>query len=88
MKSYTVYDLVMKMNGPIKPAGETNADDKRLENLKELTRVSSMIIDDIADVAAYSARYEHSIQVLSKAAIDHLEGIRDYLNNLLGEETK
>jgi len=48
----TSYDVVKKLIGEIAPQGETNIDQKRLENLKEMTELVDQLLTDISLVAA------------------------------------
>ena len=45
-----MHDVVTKLTGPIKPVGETNADNERFENLKELTDLVNKLVTDIDGV--------------------------------------
>ena len=45
-----LYDVVMKLNGPISPVGETNEDNTRFQNLVQLTGLVDKLLTDIDDV--------------------------------------
>ena len=45
-----IYEVVKKLIGPINPVGATHIDEKRLENLKELTRLVDNLLSDIDKV--------------------------------------
>jgi hypothetical protein len=51
MEKFDVYDLVKKIIGEINPIGETNADEERFENLKTMTELVDMLLDDIDRVS-------------------------------------
>jgi hypothetical protein len=56
-----IYDVVIKLIGPVMPIGETNADEKRFENLKTMTELVDALLSDIDAVAtANKDRYEAS----------------------------
>jgi hypothetical protein len=60
-------DVVMRLNGPIEPVGDTNIDEKRLENLKALCVLTGLLLDRIESVS--EAYGDHMASV--KAAKDH-----------------
>lgn len=45
-----VYDVVIKLIGPIEPIGETNTDNNRFENLKAMTELVDELLTDIDTV--------------------------------------
>lgn len=71
----TLYDVVKKLVGDIDPVGETNADEKRFENLKDMTQLVDMLVGDIDRVASNKNRVEHSM----KRAGQHAD---NFLTNL------
>lgn len=58
----TYAEIVDKLIGPVNPVGETNADDKRFENLKALCDLSEHITRRISEVATNKDRHEYSIK--------------------------
>lgn len=60
-------DVVMRLNGPIDPVGESHTDQRRLENLEALCDLTSLLLDRIEAVA--EAYGDHMASV--KAAKDH-----------------
>ena len=50
-----IYEIVKKLIGNTEPIGCSNEDANRLENLKELIKLSNMLNNDIV----YLARYIH-----------------------------
>lgn len=58
-----LYDVVIKLIGPIYPVGETREDDRRFENLKTMTALVDKLISDIDIVAnANKSRHEASMK--------------------------
>jgi hypothetical protein len=57
-----LYDVVMKLIGPVVPVGETKADEQRFENLKELTDLVDLLLTDIDTIAGDAGRPEFSIR--------------------------
>ena len=69
-----IYDIVQKLIGPTIPVGETNTDDARFENLKELTDLVNSLLSDIDSIAyEFKDRYEFSV----KRAVDHCDKFLD-----------
>jgi len=48
-----LYNVVTKLIGPVDPAGETNTDNERFENLKVMTDLVNRLLTDI-DTVAYN----------------------------------
>ena len=46
-----IYDVVMKLVGPVRPVGETHTDDKSFENLKVLVELTDKLLTDIDEIA-------------------------------------
>ena len=46
----TNHELVKKVVGKIRPVGESNTDEERLENLKEMCHLVEMLLMDIVDM--------------------------------------
>lgn len=57
-----VVDVVRKLIGPIDPVGESNEDDRRYENLKNLAHVVEQLICDIDRITPNKRRNEFSIK--------------------------
>lgn len=59
----TNYDIVKKLIGTITPVGETNTDNERFENLKEMCELLGEIREAVHDVAyKYKDYQEFSIK--------------------------
>jgi len=91
---FSVYEIVKKLIGEILPAGETNRDDIRFDNLKMMTDLVGRLVCDIDDVAyANKDREEFSIKRAADHASNFLSkdlGIDEIIsmNKDLGEVTK
>ena len=55
-------DVIKKLIGNINPIGETDTDNERFENLKEMCDLVNNLITDIDDMA-YSNRNSHQFSV-------------------------
>jgi len=65
-----LYEVVKKLVGEIDPIGETNEDDRRFENLKEMTELVDKLLSDIDDVGMLNKdSHEHSVKRASNFAI-------------------
>ena len=76
--------LKLKMNGEILPIGETNTDEKRLENLFNLEKFVMELVDKIDDVRFYNIiAYEYSRKQAANKAIDILKKIHSFIGDRL-----
>jgi len=71
-------DVVKKLIGPVEPVGDSNVDDKRLENLKQLTSLTVDLVDLIRDVSLYKNNYQHSMKIAGEHANECLKDISNY----------
>jgi len=70
-----IYEIVTKLVGPIMPVGETNTDDKRLENLKTMCDLVDKLLCDIYEVAPNMHRHEYSMKRAGEHADEFLTSI-------------
>ena len=68
-----IHEIVKKLVGPIDPVGETNADDRRFENLKVMTELVGELLTDIDRVIPNKERVEFSM----KRAGEHADKFYD-----------
>lgn len=54
--------IITKLIGPIGPIGETNADNDRFENLKEMCQLASNLFEQIKYVALKKDSSEYSVK--------------------------
>ena len=73
------YDVVIKLTGPIDPVGETNEDNRRLDNLKVLTELVDRLLFDIGGVASKRVSPEYSVRRAGDFAFKFLDEIRESL---------
>lgn len=71
-----VYDVVMKLIGPVVPVGETHTDGERLENLEQLTELTDKLVTEI-DRIGYENRKDHRYSI--KRAVEHCQKFMDSL---------
>jgi len=71
-----IYEIVMKLVGPIHPIGETNADNARFENLKTLCTVTDQLVSAIDEVGY---RHKDSQEYSVKRAADRARKFMDDL---------
>lgn len=67
-----LHEIVMKLIGPISPAGETNADEIRFKNLQVMTGLIDDLLYQVRLVAEQKDRHEFSIKRSGKHADDFL----------------
>ena len=79
MEKFTIYEILHKLIGPVYPACETNEDERRFENLKNLISLTDHLLGDIDTVSTCKNKAEFSAQRAGKCASDYLDriGIRD-----------
>jgi hypothetical protein len=63
-----IYAVVVKLAGPIMPVGETYEDERRLESLKELTKLVDKLISDIDEVGMLKNSPQYSRKKAGKYA--------------------
>lgn len=74
-----LYDVVTKLIGPIQPVGETTEDEKRFNNLKEMTDLIDQLLTDVDRVASCKNRPEYSMKHAGEFADRFMDnmGIKD-----------
>lgn len=78
----SVYVVVKKLVGEIRPIGESNVDAERLNNLKEMCQLVEVIIGDIVLVSQNTKRHEHSMKTAGEYATNFLNETLLYDDNL------
>ena len=71
-----LHEIVMKLAGPVQPVGETNADARRLENMRTLTELVDMLLGHISLASGYADRDEASMKAIGAHARDFLNDVR------------
>ena len=71
----TYYEIVKKLIGAIDPIGETNTDEKRLDNLENMTVLVDCLIADIDRVAMNKGKPEYSINKAGEVASQFLDDL-------------
>lgn len=88
MDNQTVYEVICKLVGPIDPVGETHTDNKRLENLKTMTRVLDHLLDDVLWVSAHHADSKLcSMKESGQLAQKFLLMLKDYVQEVERSES-
>jgi hypothetical protein len=75
MDNAIVSEVVMKLVGPVKPIGDSYADEIRLNNLKHLTAVIDTLLHEVTTVAGYRNSFQSSLKLAGRTA-------KRYLNEL------
>ena len=77
----TNYTVIKKLLGEIHPVGESNEDEKRLDNLKETIAVVELLLADIFIVSRNQCNPQHSMKVIALAAHKFIkEIVAEYVN--------
>ena len=69
-------EVVMKLVGPVKAVGEHYEDQQRLANLKVLTEVVDVLLNQIDDASRTAERAEASMQAIGLYAKNFLNDVR------------
>jgi hypothetical protein len=72
-----LYEVVMKLVGPVKPVGETREDERRLANMKVLTELADRLLFEIDAVSHNADRIQASMKAIGVHARDFMTGVKD-----------
>ena len=75
-----LFDVVMKLVGPVDAVGETYGDKRRLENLKKLTVLVDKLLLEINEAAQDYEREEASVRAIGQYARSFLVDVHDSLD--------
>ena len=73
-----VYDVVGKLIGPIRPLGESHTDEERFENLKAMTELVDLLLNDICAVGQYKNQHQASLKKAGKFADEFYDSIGNF----------
>ena len=79
-KAMELYDIVMKLTGPVDPVGSSETDRERMENLKVLLALTDRLLTEIDRIASRNKdRVEWSMKQAGQlcAKWQDSEGIRE-----------
>lgn len=71
-----LFEIVMKLVGPVQPMGEHYADKARLENIKKLTELVDRLLYEIKDASTAADRPEDSMRAIGIHALDFLKEVK------------
>lgn len=77
--------IIDALNGKINPVGETNADNDRYENLKNLEGIIDWLLDDIQLLIPNKNSYEYSVKRAGNEAVEYLNEIRERITDWFKE---
>ncbi len=72
-----LHQVVLKLIGRINPVGETNEDNERFENLKEMTNLVEQLLSDIRRVSSYKDSGQYSVQRSGEYADNFLKDLSE-----------
>ena len=72
-----IKEIVQKLVGSITPAGESNLDTKRLENLKIICGLIEDLVYEVNYVARDKDRYESSMKEMGVYAQKFLDNLKE-----------
>jgi len=70
-----LFEIVMKLNGKVGAAGDTNIDEERFKNLTRLTELIDNLLFIVNTEAQQINSPEYSVKKSAKYAQDYLRGI-------------
>lgn len=84
MESEIIVDVVMRLNGQVKPVAETYADAERKENLKRLISIVGELIGEIEQVASLPENYARfaSVGEAKKMALSYLNELAEDIKEI------
>ncbi len=86
LKSNEITKVLDVLIGEVEAVGETNADERRLDNLKTLIYVTNWCLDGLQyAMESGQGRVEASMHTISYTAQLALDEYKTWLNELLGE---
>ena len=86
LKSNEITKVLDVLIGEVEAVGETNADERRLDNLKTLIGVTNWCLDRLQyAMESGQGRVEASMHTISYTAQLILDEYKTWLNELLGE---
>lgn len=86
LKSNEITKVLEVLIGEVEAVGESNADERRLDNLKTLIDVTNWCLDGLEfAMESGQGRVEASMHTISYTAQLALDEYKTWLNNLLGE---
>lgn len=84
MEAEIIVDVVMRLNGQVKPVAETYADAERKENLKRLISIVGELIGEIEQVASLPESYARfaSVGEAKKMALNYLNELAEDIKEI------
>jgi hypothetical protein len=87
MWSYSIIGITDRLIGKVQPIGETNEDEKRLENLKEMYELLDYLVDEMYKVSKEAESHEYSRSKAGNYARNYLKELKIWLDEILTEQT-
>lgn len=84
-KTQTIYSIVRRLTGSIKPYGATQVDAEREQNLTERVNLTKDLISDLMKTAQFNISPEDSMRSLGTRATDELISINKWIEEILEE---
>ena len=80
-----IIKIIESLNGSIEPIGETNTDNQRFENLKNMEKIMNCLLDDIQFLIPRRNSCEYSVQRAGIEAVRYLLDVRENINDWMKE---
>lgn len=88
LKSDEIIKLLNILVGGTEPIGETNYDEKAMENLKTLIDITNWCLDGVAYAREYLGRYEYSMYMVGYTAQGAMQDWMKWLEERVGEDAE
>jgi uncharacterized protein related to proFAR isomerase len=72
METSTVYEVIMKLVGPVNPVGDSTVDEPRYVNLQRMCEVVDLLVRDIDRVGMMRGDHQYSVKRAGEYASNYL----------------
>ena len=79
INSAAMYEIVMRLIGPVHPTGEHETDQKRMGNLKIMVELVDRLLFDINEASNCADRQEESMRLIGVYARVFIKNVRESL---------
>ena len=85
MESEIITDVVMRLVGSVRPIADSRIDSERSDNMANLMKVVSELLEVIEDVAKMQETFYESVEDARNKARSFLKSVKDDIEDVLYE---
>lgn len=85
MESEIITDVVMRLVGSVRPIADSRIDSERSDNMANLMKVVSELLEAIEDVAKMQETFYGSVEEARNKARSFLKSVKDDIEDVLYE---